>query len=79
VPENKSWSPRLWIIFTSTVGSFSLAVAWIFGTVTWQQWPEDAQKLFAIEVFQTIGAYFDLGVKDHWRFRRGGNGKYSRN
>jgi tyrosine-protein kinase Etk/Wzc len=62
VPENKSWPLRLWIIFLSTFGSLSLAVTWIFGTVWWQRWPEDG-KLFAIEVFQTVGAYFRLGVK----------------
>lgn len=76
VPENKSWPSRLWIILLSTIGSFALAVAWISGTVSWRRWPEDEQKLFAIEVFQTIGAHFQLGMKKHWRIRRGENGNH---
>ena len=67
VPENKAWPLRLWIIFPSTIGTFSLAVAWIIGTVWWQRRPEDEQKLFAIEVFQTIRAYFQLGIRKRWR------------
>jgi uncharacterized protein involved in exopolysaccharide biosynthesis len=42
VPENRTRPLRLWIIFLSTVGSFSLAVAWICGAVCWHQWTEDA-------------------------------------
>jgi capsule polysaccharide export protein KpsE/RkpR len=74
VPENRSWPLRRWFIFLSTVSSFSLAVAWIFGTACWQQRPEDAQKLFAVEVFQSIGAYFQLGRKKRLSIRFGGNG-----
>jgi tyrosine-protein kinase Etk/Wzc len=74
VPENKSWPLRLWIIFLSTVSSFSLAAAWIFVIACCQQRPEDAQKLFTIEVFQSIGAYFQLGMKKLWIVRVGGNG-----
>jgi uncharacterized protein involved in exopolysaccharide biosynthesis len=67
VPENKSWPLRFWIIFLSTIGSFSLAISWIFGTLCWQRWPQDAQKLFAMEVLQTIAAYFQVGMNSRWR------------
>jgi uncharacterized protein involved in exopolysaccharide biosynthesis len=63
IAENKSWPFRLWVIFISTFSFFSLAVTWIFATVHWQRWPENPQKMFAIEAFQTIGAYFHLGTK----------------
>jgi uncharacterized protein involved in exopolysaccharide biosynthesis len=61
--ENKSWPFRLWVIFLITISFFSLAVAWIFGTMRWQRWPEDPQKMFAIEAFQTVGTYFHVGTK----------------
>jgi hypothetical protein len=67
VPEDESWPLRLWIIFLSTVGSLPLAVAWFWGNVCWQRWHEDAQKLFAVEVFQTIGTHIQLGMKNRWR------------
>lgn len=61
--ENKSWPFRLWVIFLSAISFFSLAVAWVSGTVRWQNWPENPQKMLAVEVFQTMGVYFHLGTK----------------
>lgn len=74
VPEGKSWPPRLLIVSLSILCSICMAVAWIFGNECWRRWPEDEQKLFAIEVFQTIGAHFRLDVKKSWSTRKGENG-----
>jgi uncharacterized protein involved in exopolysaccharide biosynthesis len=60
LPEYRSWPSRILIISLSAFCCFSIAVAWIVGTVSWQRWPEDEWKLFAIEVSQTIRAYFQI-------------------
>jgi capsule polysaccharide export protein KpsE/RkpR len=55
VPEEKSFPPRLQIIFLGTVIGLGVAVVWVFGNDKWQDTrADDPHKVFAQEVFQTL-------------------------
>jgi capsule polysaccharide export protein KpsE/RkpR len=57
VPENKSFPPRLLIMFLGVFFAFAGGVAWIVARVRWQRTgPEDPAKALAQEVFQTVNA-----------------------
>jgi capsule polysaccharide export protein KpsE/RkpR len=71
IPDKKSFPPRFLIIFLGTALAFAGAVTWIFGTAVWDETdPNDARKVFAMEVFTTVKAQLP-------QFARNGSGDHS--
>jgi uncharacterized protein involved in exopolysaccharide biosynthesis len=57
VPENKSFPPRLMIIFLCTFLVLAGAIVWVVGQGLWAEVdPQDPGKIFMDEVFQTVNA-----------------------
>jgi uncharacterized protein involved in exopolysaccharide biosynthesis len=57
VPEKKSFPPRLQIMLLGTVLGLVTGFVWVFGKQRWSEVePGDPQKIFAIEVIQTVRA-----------------------
>jgi capsule polysaccharide export protein KpsE/RkpR len=55
IPENKSFPPRLFILFSGTVLSMGLATAWVLADARWREMdPLAPEKILAQEVFMTL-------------------------
>jgi capsule polysaccharide export protein KpsE/RkpR len=81
IPDKKSFPPRLPIIFLGTAFSLVLAATFVLGKTAWDETDaNDARKLFAQEVFATLGArlprFAQNGSENHkaalrfWSLRR---------
>jgi capsule polysaccharide export protein KpsE/RkpR len=68
-PERKSFPPRLLIMLLSTVCAFLVTAVWVLGRARWEETsPEDAGKVFATEVFQTVNAHMPWATPNGSRF-----------
>ncbi len=57
VPEEKSFPPRLLIIFLGTCMAFVAGMAWLFLNSFWDETdPEDPRRVFALEVYRSAAS-----------------------
>jgi len=57
VPDKKSFPPHLLIMILGTALAFSIGVTWVFANAAWEATDRsDPRKMFAQEVFETVGA-----------------------
>ena len=79
IPDNKSFPPRLLIIFLGTSLAFVGAVTWVFGNTMWQATDsKDSRKVFAEEVLSTISARVALFSRNGSGAQSGGASLWSR-
>jgi capsule polysaccharide export protein KpsE/RkpR len=73
IPDNKSFPPRLLIIFIGTVSAFSVATIWLFSKTLWDETDQhDARKIFAREVFTDLRARLPQFAQNGSRSNGGG-------
>jgi uncharacterized protein involved in exopolysaccharide biosynthesis len=74
VPEKKSFPPRLVFIVLGTMLALLIGTAWVLANGAWEATdPTDPRKMFAQEVFDTVGA------KSPWAARNGSGGPIDAN